>query len=128
MVYDFIQKYYSFIKFCIVAVGYNLFAYLIFVIFILLDINYLVASTIAFILGVVLSLYMNKTFVFDSSNYSKGLIIRYFVFYILLLSFNLVMLHILVDKTPVNVYLSQIIVTGISAVVSFNVMKAFVFK
>ncbi|QUE30953.1 GtrA family protein [Francisella philomiragia] len=128
MVCDFIRKYASFIKFCIIAVVYNLFAYLIFVIFILLDANYLVASTIAFILGVVVSLVMNKSFVFKTRIYSVRLITKYLLFYIFLLCFNLCSLHMAVSTFDINVYVAQIIVIGLSALVSYNIMRVFIFN
>ncbi|MBK2092322.1 GtrA family protein [Francisella philomiragia] len=115
-------------KFCIIAAGYNLFAYLIFVIFILLNINYLIASSIAFILGVTLSLFMNKIIVFKGGKYNRVMVVKYFIFYALLLCFNLIVLYFFVKILHVNIYISQVIVIGISAFLSYNVMRIFIFE
>ncbi|MBK2270104.1 GtrA family protein [Francisella philomiragia] len=128
MVFDLLKKYSLFMKFCIIAAGYNLFAYLIFVIFILLNINYLIASSIAFILGVTLSLFMNKIIVFKGGKYNRVMVVKYFIFYALLLCFNLIVLYFFVKILHVNIYISQVIVIGISAFLSYNVMRIFIFE
>lgn len=122
-----IQKYKQFIKFGLVALSYNLAAYLIYALLIYFKYNYLMASTIAFFSGLTLSYFMNKKFVFASRHHNYAMIIRYIVFYVSLLGVNLALLHEAIYLLKINVYLAQIFVTGITALISYNVMCRFIF-
>ena len=123
-----IRKYKQFIKFGFVAIGYNLFAYAIYAVLVVLKCNYLLASSISFIAGVTLSYFMNKSIVFATKHNHYGLILRYIFFYLVLLGFNLGVLHIFVKSLMINPYIAQILVTFISALISYNTMRVFVFR
>lgn len=123
-----IRKYQRFIKFGFVALGYNLFAYAIYACLISLKCNYLLASSFSFIVGVTLSYFMNKSIVFATKQHNYGLVLRYLIFYLALLGFNLVVLHVFIKILAINPYLAQILVTFISALVSYNTMRTFVFR
>lgn len=123
-----IRKYRQFIKFGLVALGYNLFAYAIYAGLVVLKCNYLFASGISFVAGVTLSYFMNKSIVFATKQHNYSLISRYILFYVALLGFNLGILHIFVKSLSINSYLAQILVTFISALLSYNTMRIFVFR
>lgn len=123
-----IKNYKQFIKFGLVAVSYNVVAYIVYILIIYWGYNYLLASTTAFFLGIVLSYLLNKQIVFNSKHQDYTTIIRYTIFYAFLLGLNLVLLRTFVYSLKVNPYLAQILVTGIAALVSYNVMRIFVFK
>lgn len=122
------MKYRKFIKFACVALGYNLFAYTIYAALLLLNCNYLFASLCSFIVGITLSYFMNKMLVFITRNHEYGLILRYVTFYLLLLGFNLLALHLLVEIFKINPYIAQVLVTFFSAFLSYNVMRVIVFR
>lgn len=123
-----IRKYQQFIKFGFVALGYNLFAYAIYAGLVALKCNYLFASSVSFVAGVTLSYFMNKSIVFATKQHNYGLISRYVLFYLALLGFNLGVLRIFVKSLMINPYLAQILVTFISALLSYNTMRVFVFR
>ena len=123
-----IQRHMQFIKFGFVAASYNLVAYSIYATLIYFHCNYLIASTISFLLGVMLSYFMNKRIVFAVKHHHYVLIMRYIIFYMLLLGINLILLHGLVSLLKINPYLAQILTTMIAALISYNTMRVFVFK
>jgi putative flippase GtrA len=125
---NFIKKYQQFIKFGLVALSYNLFAYAIYVGLVALKYNYLLTSSFSFIAGVTLSYFMNKSIVFATKQQNYRLILRYLLFYLALLGFNLGVLHVFVESFTINPYFSQILVIFISALVSYNTMRVFVFR
>ncbi len=123
-----IWRYQQFIKFGFVAASYNLVAYSIYATLIYFNCNYLIASTVSFLLGVVLSYFMNKFIVFSVKHNNYILIIRYVTFYVFLLGINLTLLHGFVSLLKANPYLAQILTTIIAALISYNTMRIFVFK
>lgn len=118
----------QFIKFGFAALGYNIIAYLIYACLIYFSCNYLIASIISFVCGVLLSYCINKTLVFNIKHHNYLLFIRYFIFYSFLLGVNLFMLHVFVYILKINLYFAQILVTLVSALVSFNIMRRMIFQ
>lgn len=123
-----IQQYKQFIKFGFVATGYNVAAYFIYATLVYFHCNYLIASTISFLVGVLLSYFMNRSIVFSVKHHNYVLLIRYIIFYMLLLGINLTLLHGLVSLLRVNPYLAQILITMIAALISYNTMRVLVFR
>ncbi len=123
-----IKNYLQFIKFGLVALSYNLFAYIIYALLISMQCNYLIASTMSFIFGVAISYFMNKKIVFRSTLNHNKLIFRYIYFYVVLLIFNLGVLNLFVKVLMINLYLAQILVIFVSALVSYNTMRTLVFR
>jgi putative flippase GtrA len=121
-------RYFRFIKFALSAGIYNLAAYAIYSILIYLQIHYLIASSSAFVAGVILSYFLNKKLVFAVTTRSRQLLLRYLFFYLLLLIFNLGLLHLFVSWLKINPYLAQIGVTCIAAFISYNTMRIAVFR
>ena len=127
-----LRKYRNFIKFIMVAGIYNLLTYIVYAILIFIKSNYLLASIISFIFGVVISYVMNKKIVFQHQHernpHQYKLMLRYFLFYLALLGFNLLLLHTFVTNLNINAYLAQIIVIMCSALISYNFMRKFIFN
>ncbi|STX29753.1 GtrA-like protein [Legionella beliardensis] len=113
----------QFIKFIIVAGTYNLITYLLYAGLVFANFNYLFASTVSYLLGTIISYFMNNALVFTNSSSDHKTIFYYFIYYILLLLVNLVMLHVFVDWLKVNSYVAQIFVTGITAIISYHVVR-----
>ena len=115
-----------------VAGTYNLLTYIVYAILIFIKSNYLFASVISFIFGVIISYIMNKKIVFQHQNVHKHhqykLMLRYFMFYLILLGFNLALLHTFVTNFNINAYFAQIIVVMCSALISYNFMRKFIFN
>lgn len=120
-----LSDYKQFIKFVFIGLTYNLFAYLVYAILIFINCNYFFACTTSFILGVVLSYYLNKIVVFNSN---KRVIIRYILFYFFLLGLNLGLLFGFIKFFYINKYVAQILVTGISSFISYYTMRILIFE
>lgn len=116
------KNYRQFIKFAVVALGYNLIAYLIYAVLIFNDSSYFWASSTSFVFGVILSYFMNKSIVFKNKQKSIKYILYYFAYYVLLLGINLTLLHGFISWLKINPYAAQILVTIIAAFMSYRVM------
>jgi len=94
-----------------------------------LNINYVIASVIAFFSGLVVSFYMHKFFTFK--NLEKNVIGRQFVMHLILMGFNLLMNVLLmimfVEKFEISKITSAVFVNIIIAAWSFLFYKASVF-
>ena len=123
-----IRKYQQFIKFGLVALSYNLFAYAIYAGLVALKCNYLLASSISFIIGILVSYFMNNIYVFEVKKYQTRAIIKFFIFYSVMLFINLNILRILVSLLHINAYFAQLVLMVLYAIFSYNVMKLFIFK
>lgn len=123
-----IAKHQRFLKFAVIAGLYNLLGYLLYAGLLFIKVNYLIASTISFIFALALSYFMNKAIVFGHSEKSYAIILRYISFYCTMLGFSLLSLRFLVDNIQVNPLLAQMMVTGMMALVSYNVMRLVVFR
>lgn len=105
------------------ASTYNLLTYLLYAGLVFENFNYLFASTVSYFFGIIISYFMNKSFVFDNASSNNRIIFYYLIYYILLLLINLVTLHVFVYRLKINAYLAQIFVTGTTAIISYNVIR-----
>lgn len=117
-----IEHFQQFTKFSIVAIGYNLAAYILYSALIFIKINYLISSTLSFIFGITLSYIANKSIVFVKKQHRHSLILYYFGYYTILLGVTLTVLHGLITWLKVNPYYAQICVTMFTAIISYNAM------
>lgn len=109
--------------FCIIALSYNIAGYLTYAGLVAAQYNYLIASTCSFIVGIVLSYFMNKKMVFKSTGSHQQLLTPYLAYYLSLLGFNLGLLYVFVNWFQLNPYIAQILVTMISALISYNALR-----
>lgn len=123
-----IRKYKQFVKFGFVALGYNLFAYAIYAGLVTLGCNYLLASCISFVIGILVSYFMNNIYVFEVKKYQIRTIIKFLIFYSVMLFINLNILRMLVNLLHISVYFAQLVLMILYAIFSYNVMKSFIFK
>ena len=115
--------YNRFFKFCAGGLLYNLIAYSCYCILILLNVNFLIASTFSFILGVKISYFINKKIVFKSDDITHKQVLYYFLFYSTALIINLFLLDIAVKVLNIHPLLAQIIVSSTNAIISYIVVK-----
>lgn len=104
-------------------VGYGSFALLIF-----FGLNYLIANTISYIIGVIHSYLWNKNFTFKSKNKSISEVIRFIFVYIVNYLIGLGVLYILVDKIGLDKYLAGALNLIITTLISWFGHKYFSFK
>jgi putative flippase GtrA len=90
--------------------------------------NYLLANTISYIIGVIHSYIWNKKFTFKSKDKSISEIIRFIFVYIVNYLVGLGILYILVDKIGLNKYLAGALNLIITTLISWFGHKYFSFK
>lgn len=93
---------------------------------VLLHINYIIATTSAFIFGVLLSYSLNSIYVFHKSANFKYLL-KYCLVYIITYFLNVLILIILVENGRLGKIIAQIITSCIVMVVNFYLIKKKVF-
>jgi len=108
------------IKFLLVGVINTAVFYLSFILFLRLEINYLVASSMGYSIAVIISYLLNKIWAFESKEATTLLLfVQFVVVNLISLAANLTVLYILVDIIQLNVYISQLFAISISTVVNF---------
>jgi len=111
----------QFIKFIISGVFYNLVAYLIYAWLLFVECNYFLASTASFIVGVMLS-YLINSWIFTNKPHRSALL-PYFMYYVILLVINWIILHTFVNLLKINVYFAQIIIMVIASLITYKAMQ-----
>ncbi len=66
---------------------------------------------------------MNKSLVFANAQFHYGLILGYFLYYVILLGVTLVALYGCIDWLKINPYLAQVLVTLLTALMSYNILR-----
>ena len=90
--------------------------------------NYLIASTCAYIFGIMLGFLMNAKAVFNSKDISYKMFIQYTLIYVVSYILNIFILYVLVHVFLCNKLSAQIISTGFLVVLNFNIIKRLIFK
>ena len=104
-------------------VGYGTYALLIF-----LKCNYLVASTIGTIIGVIHSYLWNRFFTFQSNNNVKKEVPKFVLVYLVSYLLGILNLFILVQKLGINEYIAGIINIFVTTIISWFGHKYFSFR
>ena len=104
-------------------VGYGTYAILIF-----FKCNYLIASTIGTIIGVIHSYLWNRFFTFKSNNNPKKEVPKFILVYLVSYLLGLLNLFILVQKLNINEYIAGIINIFITTLISWFGHKYFSFR
>lgn len=100
---------------------------LIFYVFLKIQVNYLIANLLCFIIGVLLGYILNTLIVFKSQLHFAALF-KYSSVYLSSMAINIVLLFLLVHYAELNKMLAQIITTAIVTVVNYVLIKKVVFK
>jgi len=105
------------------AVGYGCYA-----LFLLISIPYLIANTLATIIGVANSYLWNRYFTFKSKNKATSEIVRFSLVYLVSYLISMVFLFIIVGKLGINTYLAGLLNITITTLISWFGHKNFSFK
>ena len=100
---------------------------LVFYVLLKLQVNYLIANVLCFIIGVLLGYILNTLIVFKAKLHFAALL-KYSSVYISSMAINLVLLFLLVHYGELNKMVAQIITTAIVTVVNYVLIKKIVFK
>lgn len=108
--------------------GFNtLMSLLVYYALIYFNINYLLASAVTNIFGVVEGFVLNSLIVFRHKIKWSGLF-KYSSVYGLSFIISLLLMYILVDTSHVSKFIAPIINTGVITVINYYLVKRFVFK
>lgn len=116
----------TFIRFVLVGILNTVFGVGLYCLFIYLGITYSIAVLLSTVLGVLFNFKTIGIFVFKNGN--NQLIFRFIAVYLLLYFVNIGLIHLFIEMTELNEYISGILVTPIVAIASFVLQKQFVFK
>ncbi len=122
-----IEKYGQFIKFCIVGATNTAISFVVYALLLKLNMNYLVASTLSYLAGLINGYIFSSSFVFNNKrNLTQGL--KFLGVYLSSLIINLAFLYILVDTFKFSELIAQVIVTCFNVIYNFSLNKFWTFK
>jgi putative flippase GtrA len=104
----------------ITIISYSFFVYI-------MDINYILANIIAYMLGMINSFIWNKNWVFRVKESDLSIYLRFLIVNLAMLGFNTLGLFILVNTFQLNKLISQIAVVGLGMVINFFLTKTWAF-
>lgn len=126
MLYDKKETTKQFLMFCVVGGISTILNYISFVTLVFLNINYLLASAIGYLVGVFIGFGLNKRFTFFGSCQPK-LLKKYLMLYTFSLITGLLFLRVLVHL-DINVYVANIFMIGLTTTLNFIGSKFYVFE
>ncbi|MDQ0202252.1 GtrA family protein [Neobacillus ginsengisoli] len=122
-----IEKYGQFIKFCIVGATNTAISFVVYALLLKLNMNYLIASTLSYLAGLLNGYIFSSSFVFkDKPNLIQGL--KFLGVYLSSMLINLALLYILVDYFKFSELLGQFIVTCFNVIYNYSLNKFWTFK
>ena len=121
------EDYSLFIKFCIVGVTNVIISYTVYYILLASGLNYLLASAIAYITGMLNGYIWSSKFVFKK-NKSINNMMKFFIVYISALFINLGIMYIFVDTYNMHKLIAPIFAMGIGTIYNFTLNKIWTFK
>jgi len=120
-------KYLSFIKFCLVGATNVIISYTAYFILLRLGLYYLLATTIAYLVGILNGYIWSSKFVFKK-NKSINNMMKFFMVYISALFINLGIMYICVDCYNMHKLIAPIIAIGVGTIYSYTLNKMWTFK
>jgi putative flippase GtrA len=99
------------------------YAFLVYV----MDVNFIIANIIAYMLGMINSYIWNKNWVFRVKESNLGIYVKFFVINLAMLGLNSLGLFILVDTYHLNKLIAQLVVVGLGMVLNFFLTKTWAF-
>ena len=120
-------KYLPFIKFCLVGATNVAISYTAYFILLKLGLYYLLATTIAYVVGILNGYIWSSKFVFKK-NKSINNMMKFFIVYISALFINLGIMYICVDTYNMHKLVAPIFAIGIGTIYNFTLNKIWTFK
>jgi putative flippase GtrA len=123
-------KKYKIIRFCISgALGFMVHVLVLFVLVEFLHIWYLIATSLAFLVSVSASYFLQKIFTFKhKSRHTISQFLAYFVLSIFNFFLNILIMYILVDILGIMYLYSQAISSILNAILSYLIINKFIFN
>ena len=121
------NRYLQFIKFCIIGITNVAISYTVYYILLTLGLNYLLASAIAYLIGILNGYIWSSKFVFNT-NKSINNMVKFFIVYISALFINLEIMYIFVDCYNMHKLIAPIFAIGIGTIYNYTLNKIWTFK
>ena len=115
----------KFINFIFVGMLNTLFGYLIFALFLFTGIHYSISVVLATVIGILFNFKTTGIIVFKS--HDNGLLFKFILNYCITMLISIVLLYI-AERLNLNLYIASFAVTVCMAVLSFCILKYYVFK
>ncbi len=120
-------KYLPFIKFCLVGATNVIISYTAYFILLRLGLYYLLATTIAYVIGILNGYIWSSKFVFKK-NKSLNNMMKFFIVYISALFINLGIMYICVDYYNMHKLTAPIFAIGVGTIYNYTLNKIWTFK
>jgi putative flippase GtrA len=117
----------QFVKFAIVGLANTLITFLAYTILVYLQVDYRIANVIGYVLGVINSYRLNKSWVFKVEG-SYNQLLKFIMVNLITLGINTILLYMLVDKYFIDKIFAQIIVIPVTMMVNFVLNKLWTFE
>jgi putative flippase GtrA len=121
------NRYLQFIKFCIIGITNVAISYTVYYILLTLGLNYLLASAIAYLIGILNGYIWSSKFVFNT-NKSINNMVKFFIVYISALFINLGIMYICVDCYNMHKLIAPIFAIGIGTIYNYSLNKIWTFR
>jgi putative flippase GtrA len=117
----------SFLKFVVVGMTNTLGGYAFYAALLVLGVNYALALTLEYVVGVAYGFLLNKRWTFKAQGESTQQAWRFAALYGFICVLNVTLLMLLVECWALSPYLAQIFILGILTLLSFVVQKRWIF-
>jgi putative flippase GtrA len=117
----------SLLKFLVVGVTTTVGGYAFYAVSIVLGVNYAVALTLEYVVGITYGFLMNKRWTFKDQGESGQQAWRYVALYALIYVLNITLLMLLVERWALSPYRAQILLLGFLTLLSFVVQRRWIF-
>ena len=121
-----VKSHWTFIKFLIVGGLNTAFGYIVFALFIWLGAHYSLASFLSTVLGIIFNFFTTSKLVFKNSKLS--LFFKFFAVYVFCWYIAVIFIHFYKIFIGNNEYLAGFIILFPNAIISYTLMKYYVFK
>jgi len=117
----------SFLKFVVVGVTNTLGGYAFYAALLVLGVNYALALTLEYVVGIAYGFLLNKRWTFKAQGESAQQAWRFVALYGFIYVLNVTLLMLLVERWALSPYLAQIFILGFLTLLSFVVQKRWIF-
>lgn len=118
----------EFMLFALVGVMNTIISFVAYSCLVFINVPYLIANIISYLIGMLNSFILNKKFVFNKQGENKGYFIKFSIVNLITLSLQTGILYFFVTVMGLQIYYSQIAVTFIVLLLNFAGNKLWTFR
>lgn len=127
LIVNLVLKNVSFLKFCVVGVSNTILSLIIYWILNMIGINYLVSSTIAYLMGIFNGYMLSSRFVYNKKqSFNTG--VKFFTVYGISLLLNLLIMYLLVEVILFDKMIAQAVAVIVNTFFNYIINSVWTFK